>query len=137
MKKVVVYIKKIFFLSIAFFLGSLFIFKEISAQGAFPKVDLQPVEYKNVPLLSKIATNIVNPIIVMFFGLALAYFVFGVLRFIAGGEQEEVRQKGRDHILWGLVGMGIMFSAWAILRMVTNTFSIEPDAINVLQDGSN
>ncbi|MCB9806208.1 hypothetical protein H6775_03575 [Candidatus Nomurabacteria bacterium] len=127
MKKCIDFSKKKFFLLSAFILGSFFISFDVDAAENIK------VPYKKVDLLSKIAINIVNPIIVMFFGLALAYFVFGVLRFIVGGENEEVRQKGRDHILWGLVGMGMMFGAWSILRIVTNTFSLSDQPLNLLQ----
>jgi hypothetical protein len=118
----------------ALFISSFFIFDFALGQGTFPKVEPIDVKFKKVDLLSKFAIHVVNPILILFFGLALAYFVFGVLRYIAGGKSEEVRHKGREHILWGLVGMGIMFSAWAILKIVTNTFSIDQDYVTNLEN---
>ena len=76
-------------------------------------------------LVQGIATHIVNPIIRVFFAVALAFFLWGVISMIASGEKEEARQKGRDHILWGLVGMGIMIAAFSLLKLVTSTFGVD------------
>lgn len=81
------------------------------------------------PFVQKIAQNIVNPLIKIFFAIALAFFMLGVIRFVAGGSNEDVRQKGRDHILWGLVGMGIMLAAFAIVRLVIGTFGISDEPL--------
>lgn len=84
-------------------------------------------------LLRKLAKVIINPIISVAFAVALVTFLVGIIEFISDGEKSDGRQKGRDHILWGLIGMGIMFAAFALLRLVTSTFSIDQGPINSFQ----
>lgn len=84
-------------------------------------------------LLRKLAKVIINPIISVAFAVALVTFLVGIIEFISDGEKSDGRQKGRDHILWGLIGMGIMFASFALLRLVTGTFGIDQGPINSFQ----
>jgi hypothetical protein len=84
-------------------------------------------------LLRKLARVIINPIISVAFAVALVTFLVGIIEFISDGEKSDGRKKGRDHILWGLIGMGIMFAAFALLRLVTGTFGIDQAPINSFQ----
>lgn len=75
------------------------------------------------PLLGKIETQIINPVIYLLFGLALAYFLWGMLEFIAGAGNEETRTNGRQHMLWGVVGMFIMVAVFGIMHTICNTIN--------------
>ena len=68
---------------------------------------------------------IINPIIVFLFGLAVVYFLYGVFQFVAGGESEEAKTKGKSHMIWGIIGMVIMMGVFTILNMIINTFNIK------------
>lgn len=68
---------------------------------------------------------IINPLIYLLFGIALVFFLYGVLQFIANADNEEKRMTGRNHMLWGIIGLGIMMGVWAILQIVINTLGIE------------
>lgn len=72
-------------------------------------------------LLYNIELFILNPIIYLLFGLALIVFLYGVFEFIRNSDDTEERKKGGQHILWGVVGMAIMFSAYGIINFVLNT----------------
>ncbi len=67
---------------------------------------------------------IINPLITMLFALAVVFFLYGVLEFLFNQDSEEKRTTGRKHMLWGIVGITIMFGVWAILNIVLNTFGI-------------
>lgn len=68
---------------------------------------------------------IINPIIYLLFAIALVYFLFGMVEFIANSDNEEKRMTGKSHMLWGIVGLGIMMGVWSILQIVINTLGIE------------
>ena len=72
-------------------------------------------------LLYNIELFILNPIIYLLFGLALIVFLYGVFEFIKNSDNEDERKKGGQHILWGVIGMAIMFSAYGIINFVLNT----------------
>lgn len=74
-------------------------------------------------------TTIINPLIIFLFALALAYFLFGVMEFLLNPESEESKTKGKQHMLWGVIGLTIMMGVFAILNILMRTFNIK--GINV------
>lgn len=79
-------------------------------------------------IIQKFAEIIVNPAIMILFALAFVIFLFGVVQYIRSSNSAEGTTKGRDHIIWGLIGMAIMVSAFAIIRIIIGTFDIpEPE----------
>lgn len=72
-------------------------------------------------LMSKINDVIINPIVTFMFAVALLFFVFGIVQFLANPADEEGRQKGKQNIIWGVVGMAIMVSVFGIMRFVINS----------------
>ena len=75
-------------------------------------------------LLRKIVELIVNPIILLGFVVATAVFFFGVAKFIASSDDDTKREEGKKSIVYGIVGMFIMFSVYGIVNFVLNTFGI-------------
>lgn len=69
--------------------------------------------------------NIINPLIVLLFGLAIVYFLYGVLEFLMGQDNEEKKTQGKNHMLWGIVGIVIMMGVFTILNIIMSTFGIE------------
>jgi hypothetical protein len=75
----------------------------------------------------KLNNAIVNPIIVVMFACALFVFLWGVRAYITGADNAEVRQKGANQIMWGVIGMAIMLMTFGIIKIVLNTFGISGD----------
>ena len=76
--------------------------------------------------LSKVVVQIVNPIILLLAAAAFVLFVWGVFEFIRGAADETKRQEGRRAILWGLIGLVIIFGAYGIINLALGTFGIAP-----------
>src|SRR3989344_2641849 len=74
--------------------------------------------------LGNVNTLIINPLIILLFALALAYFLYGMLEFIMNGANEEKRTSGKSHMLWGVVGLTIMIGVWTILGILLATLGI-------------
>ncbi len=72
-------------------------------------------------LFANITQEIVNPLLTLIFVLALVYFLWGVFTFIRNAEDGEKRKEGAQHILWGVVGMFIMVSAYGIINLIAAT----------------
>ncbi len=68
---------------------------------------------------------IINPLIYLLFALALVYFLYGMYEFISNPTVEERKVTGKQHMIWGIVGLTIMFSIWGILKIVLNTLEID------------
>ena len=74
-----------------------------------------------LPLITNIKREIVDPLIAFIFVLGLLFFLYGVYELVRGAESEEARAAGRQHILWGVVGMFIMLSFWGIMHLICGT----------------
>lgn len=73
--------------------------------------------------IKAVSNEILNPFIYLLFGFALIVFIAGIVRAIANdGGDEKARTTAKQHILYGLLGMFIMFSAFALVRLITGTF---------------
>ncbi|MEX0935106.1 MAG: hypothetical protein WDZ70_02175 [Candidatus Paceibacterota bacterium] len=72
-------------------------------------------------IIDNLFTVIIQPLILLLFAVAVVLFLFGVLKTLVKGGSSEARETGRKHITWGIVGMVIMVSAWAIVRILENT----------------
>ena len=58
------------------------------------------------------------------------YFVWGVVQYvIAGGE--EAKAKGRDHIIYGIIGLAIIFSLMGLVNLVVSTLGFGATSLNV------
>lgn len=75
-------------------------------------------------ILNKINEFILNPLILLVFGIALLVFFYGIFEFIRSETSDGGREEGKRKILYGLVGMFIMFSAYGLIHLVLGTFGI-------------
>ena len=71
--------------------------------------------------MPKIVDNIVMPLIQLLLVATVFIFVWGLFGFFKGGDDAEARKTAQNHILWGVVGIFIMFSVYGIIRLVAAT----------------
>ena len=58
------------------------------------------------------------------FAIAFIVFIWGVFQyFIAGGANEEQRDKGKQFVMWGLIGFVVMVSLWGLVNLITGTLN--------------
>jgi len=72
-------------------------------------------------LLQRILTNIVNPFVSLLIGAAVIYFLWGVLEYIMNAESSDKRKEGQMRMLYGVLGIFIMVTAYGILNLIINT----------------
>ncbi len=66
--------------------------------------------------------NVLNPFISLLFVLATVIFIFGVVQYVIAGGSQEKTQKAKLVMLWGIIGMTIMASAWGIVGILCKFF---------------
>ncbi len=71
--------------------------------------------------LGKVVVEIINPIILLLAASAFVVFVWGVFEFIAHAADENRRTEGRRGIMWGLIGLVIIFGAYGIINLALGT----------------
>lgn len=76
-------------------------------------------------LAANITALIINPIIALIFAAGFLVFVWGVVQFLSGlAGTGEAADEGKQHMLWGVIGMAIMIAAVGILRLIGNTIGV-------------
>ena len=96
---------------------------------SLPRIASAAIPPKVLTFVGNIYAAILNPIIVLLFALSFTYFMYGIVNFVWNGESADVREKGRSGMIWGIVGMFIMFSVFGILRILINTFGGDESAL--------
>lgn len=74
--------------------------------------------------IGKVVTQVVNPIILLLSAAAFVLFIWGVFEFVLHAADETKRSEGRRAIMWGLIGLVIIFGAYGIINLALGTFSI-------------
>lgn len=74
--------------------------------------------------IANVDSYIINPLIGFLFALAVVYFLYGAFEFLANQESDEKKTTGKQHMLWGIVGITIMMGVFAIMNMILNTLGI-------------
>ena len=72
-----------------------------------------------------IITEIVDPIVAVLFAIAAVVFFYGLVEFLYRVEDPGAQKIGKQHMIWGVIGMFIMVSAFSILKLFTNSFGIQ------------
>ena len=83
--------------------------------------------------LGKVVSQVVNPIILLLSAAAFILFLWGILTFISNAGNEDKRLEGRTAILWGFVGLVIIFGAYGIINLGLSTFNLTPNGSSTLQ----
>ena len=73
--------------------------------------------------IGRVQDQILEPIVALIALAAFLVFAWGVIEFILGAGDEERRRTGRRHMMWGIVGLVIVFGASIIVRILTNIVS--------------
>ncbi len=74
-----------------------------------------------------IVSNIIHffngSVIPLIYALAVVFFFIGIVRyfFIEGGEEGQT--KGRQFVLYGLIGLVVLFSVWGLVNILLNVLT--------------
>lgn len=74
--------------------------------------------------VNKFSEVIIQPLISLLFALAVLIFLWGIFEFIRDAESADGREKGKQHMIYGIIGIVIMVAVWGIIGILKNTFGI-------------
>lgn len=86
-------------------------------------------------LIAKVNTYFLNPLIALLFSVAVIVFAYGLFEYVAKAATADGQEKGKQHILWGLVGMFIMISAFTLVQIAARTVGVDPENPENIQIG--
>jgi hypothetical protein len=91
---------------------------------ALPLVSLAAA-VNNLSDVGSFIINIINNVLVpVLFAIAFIVFLWGAFNvFILGANSDDAKEKGKNLMLWGLVGFFVMVSIWGLVNILTGTVS--------------
>lgn len=73
--------------------------------------------------INSVKNLILNPIIGFMFALAVVMFIYGIVEYIYGADNEDRRNAGKRHMVWGIVGIFVMMGVYGILNILSDFWS--------------
>lgn len=65
--------------------------------------------------------EILNSIVPVLVVLGVVYFIWGVVQYVIA-DGEEAKKKGKDRIIYGIIGFAVIIGLWGLVNIVVNTF---------------
>jgi len=77
--------------------------------------------------IASIILNLINNVAVpLLFAVAFIVFLWGLFQyFIVGAADEDAHKKGKELIIYGLIGFFVMLSVWGLVNVLIGTFGLE------------
>jgi len=95
----------------------------VSAQGLFG-------EDEDFTDAGETVLEFINSYLVpLIFGLALLFFLWGVLKaFVIKGD-EDSRSEGKQYMVWAIVGLVVMVSLWGIVNLLSGALGLDEETV--------
>lgn len=78
--------------------------------------------------MHRVVTYVINPMMLVLFAAGLFLFMFGAVQFLykvsQGGKDTDVKD-GRQHMIYGILGMLIMVSVAGIINFLASSLGID------------
>lgn len=71
--------------------------------------------------VDKINSVIIFPLITLMLGVAVLVFIWGGFQYLNHADDAQGRTEGQRHMLFGIIGIVVMLSAYALLGIVIRT----------------
>lgn len=80
-------------------------------------------------LIGYVTCIISKYIVGLLFAVAFVFFLWGMVQFIGNADNESERDKGKQFMIWGIIGITVMFCVWGLVAILTSTFNINTKTI--------
>jgi len=98
----------------------------LAVSGALAAFAVPLTAFAAISKLSELGTLIINTIndvlVPVLFALAFIVFLWGAfMAFIVGAQNDDTKTKGKNLMLWGLIGFFVMISIWGLVNILVGT----------------
>ena len=73
-------------------------------------------------VLERIVVEIFNPLYKAAVAASFVYFMYGVVKYLRDLRNPQDKNTGKQHLLWGMVGLFIIFSVGGIINLFGSMF---------------
>ena len=85
---------------------------------------MSAAQQEAISFFEKFNKIILFPTITLLMAVAFFVFIWGCFEYFMNAENEQSRQQGARHITFGIIGLVVMVSAYAILQLAAGTFEL-------------
>lgn len=82
---------------------------------------------KAAAFVAKFNEIILFPTIILLMAVAFLVFLWGTAQYFIQASNEQARQQAAKHMMWGVIGLVVMTSAFVILTIAANTFGLSSE----------
>ena len=75
-------------------------------------------------LIKNFIIFVLSPAAYLLIGLAVVFFLVGVVKFMFSAGDVEKRKEGRTMMIYGIIGLFVMVSVWGLVGILTGTFHL-------------
>lgn len=79
-------------------------------------------------LVDKITSMVFQPLALLLFSVGFLVFIYGLVEFMYDPSNSSRQTTGKQHMIYGTIGLLIMVSIWGIVHLVTDTLGLQRDA---------
>lgn len=70
------------------------------------------------------SSSLLGKILPLLVSLGVLYFIWGVIQYFIA-DSEEAKTKGRDAVIYGVIGLAVIVSVWGLVNVVRSTFGLD------------
>lgn len=75
-------------------------------------------------IVARIIDLVLNPLVALLIGVALIFFLWGVVKLISSGGDAGKRAEGVSMITYGVIALFVMVAVWGLVGIVASTLNI-------------
>ncbi|MDE1925382.1 MAG: hypothetical protein KGH79_04390 [Patescibacteria group bacterium] len=111
----------------------------VLAAFVLPAITMAQTSVGNISQVGQFIIDTINNVLVpVIFAVAFIIFLWGAFwTFVVGANDEEVKTKGKNLMLWGLIGFFVMLSIWGLVNVLTGTLSFSNTNVTPPSSGIN
>ena len=74
--------------------------------------------------VTKFQNAILFPLMGVMMATAILIFLWGAFQFVYNADNDSERETGKKHMIYGIIGLLVMLSAYGILQIAAKTFDV-------------
>jgi len=80
-------------------------------------------------LINFFTCTLMNAVVPLLGALAIAGFVYGIIKYFLNPNNEEKRKDGKNFMFWGIITLFVIVSIWGLVGILSNTFLNKGDVL--------
>lgn len=80
-------------------------------------------------LIGYVTCILVKYVFALIVALGTLAFMYGVFQYVISSDDEGKKEKGRQYMIWGIIGLTVMVSVWGLVTILGDTFNLNSGGI--------